>query len=253
MIAQTTPGSIDMPLVEEPVQTQVLKNLLEDGMYMQFMLRNGATPQSAQDLNRKIDAFLAQFERHAKNFGKPIEAVQDCKYAFCALMDEIILTSNLSIREDWECNPLQLRLFGDHLAGENFFEKLEKIRRDPHKNIETLEVFHTCLLLGFQGKYLLEGIEKLGYLTGRISQEIITVRGGKTDFAPHWKPPFRFQEFVRHELPLWLFYLLIGLVALLIFIGFSFILRAQVKNLARIGDRPALVLGSVSHPGQRAC
>jgi len=242
MIAQTTTaGFIDTPGSAVSTPSTTLKDLLEDGMYMQFLLRNGAGPQNASEFNRRIDDFLAQFERHARNFGKTPAAVQECKYAFCALLDEIILSSELSIREEWEGNPLQLRLFGDHLAGENFFEKLEQIRRDPHANIETLEVFHMCLLLGFQGKYLLEGTEKLGYLTGRILQEIITVRGGKTEFAPHWKPPFHFQEFVKHELPMWLFYLLIGLVAILLFIAFTFMLRAQVKNLAQAAEPPASV------------
>jgi type VI secretion system protein ImpK len=218
----------------------ILKDLLEDGVYLLFLLRSGTTPHSATEFNRRVDTFLGQFERHATNFGKSVSAIQDCKYAFCALLDEIILNSDFEIRDEWERNPLQLRLFGEHLAGEGFFEHLDNLRLDPQKYIETLEVYYTCLILGFQGKYLLEGEDKLGYLTARIGQEITSIRGGKPEFAPHWKPAFRFQEFVRHELPLWVFYALLALVALVVFLAFTFLLGARSKELSRMQSIAAI-------------
>ncbi len=220
--------------VQAPLDAPILKDLLEDGVYLLFLLRSGTTPQNAEAFNQRVDTFLDKFERHATNFGKPVAAIRDCKYAFCALLDEIILNSDFQIREAWERNPLQLRLFGEHLAGEGFFERLDNLRLDPQKNIEALEVFYTCLILGFQGKYLLEGEDKLGYLTARIGQEITSIRGGKPEFAPHWKPGFRFQEFVRHELPLWVFYALLALVALILFLAFTFLLKGRTKELGRI-------------------
>lgn len=220
--------------------TPDLIDLLEDGIYMLFLLRSGTAPHSTAEFNNRVDLFLSQVERHAKNFGKPHEAVQECKYAFCALMDEIILASNFKIRDEWERHPLQLRLFGEHLAGEGFFNRLENIRLDPKKNIELLEVYYTCLLLGFQGKYLLEGIEKLDHLINRIGQEIASVRGGKAQFSPRWKPAFRFQEFVRHDLPLWVFFSLLALVAVVMFVIFTLVLGSHVKSLASMGN-PSLV------------
>jgi len=234
----TTAGSLQDLAAQALPDTPPLKDLLEDGIYLLFLLRSGTAPHSAAEFNQRVDGFLSQFERHAKNFGKPAEAIQHSMYAFCALLDEIILCSTFKIRDDWERNPLQLRLFGDHLAGEGFFDRLENLRYDPQKNLEILEVFYTCLLLGFQGKYLLEGTEKLGFLTGRLNQEITTLRGTKAEFAPAWKPTFRFQEFVRHELPLWGFYALLAVVAILLFIGFTALLHAhtQVLSAARSQD-----------------
>lgn len=226
------------PLQETVVQAvpagPVLKDLMEDGIYLLFLLRSGTHPHSTAEFNRRVDAFLAQFERHATNFGKPLEAIRHCKYAFCALLDEIILNSEFDIRDEWERNPLQLRLFGEHLAGEGFFDRLEDLRLEPQKHIESIEVFYTCLILGFQGKYLLEGEDKLGYLTARVGQEITSIRGGKPEFAPHWKPTFRFQEFVRHELPMWVFYALLVLVAIVVFLGFTFLLRSRVREVERL-------------------
>jgi type VI secretion system protein ImpK len=233
-------GQLQERAVQAMPNTPILKDLLEDGVYLLFLLRSGTTPHSATEFNRRVDAFLAQFERHATNFGKPTAAIQDCKYAFCALLDEIILNSDFGIRDEWERNPLQLRLFGEHLAGEGFFDRLENLRLEPQKHIETIEVFYTCLLLGFQGKYLLEGEDKLGYLTARIGQEITSFRGGKPDFAPHWKPAFRFQEFVRHELPSWVFYALLALVAMILFLAFTYLLSSRTKELSRVQSLASL-------------
>ena len=215
-----------------------LKDLLEDGVYLLFLLRSGNPPQSTTEFNKRIEGFLSQFEKHARNLGKPQQAISDAKYAFCALMDEIILSSEFSIREDWERAPLQLRMFGEHLAGERFFDKLEMLRTDPIQNIEALEVFHTCLLLGFQGKYLLEGSEKLSYLITRVNQEIIHARGGKADFAPNWKLPQRFQQYVRHELPLWLFFALLGIVATIVFVAYTWLLNSASDDLKQLQSKP---------------
>lgn len=208
-----------------------LRGLLEDGIYLLFLLRDGNAPETLGTFTQRIDGFLADFERHARNFGKPGEAIEHAKYAFCSLLDEIILASDFEIREEWERMPLQLRLFGEHLAGEAFFERLETLRIDPARNIEALEVFQTCLLLGFQGKYLLEGEEKLAYLTHRVGQEIRQVRGGKAEFAPHWKLPHRFPAYIRNELPIWLYFALLAAVAAAMVLAYDALLDNRIDDL----------------------
>lgn len=209
-----------------------LNDLLEDGIYLLFLLRDRNAPNSTAEFNRRIDRFLSLFESNARNFGKSPDAVADAKFAFCALLDEIILSSDFAIRDDWELAPLQLRLFGQHLAGETFFTKLDSLRLNPEAHVETLEVFHTCLLQGFQGKYLIEGSDKLHYLISRLTHEIEHVRGGSPEFAPHWKLPFKFQEFVRHDLPLWIYYALLVVVCVAIFLVLSILLGNQAESLS---------------------
>ncbi len=208
-----------------------LRELMEDGIYLLFLLKDGNAPGGAAEFNRRVDQFLAQLDRNARNFGKSMDAVGQARYAFCALLDEIVLSSDIGLRQEWESMPLQLRLFGEHLAGEGFFSRLEQLRLDPAANIEALEVFYTCLLLGFQGRYLLEGEEKLGYLTQKLGQEIQQVRGGKAPFAPNWQLPQRFQAFVRHELPLWLYFALLAVVTVVIWGGYQWLLGQQLGKL----------------------
>ena len=228
------PAPLPLPALNPAPNAPSLKDLLQEGVYLLFLLRNGNLPAQAGELSRRIDDFLTQFEKNARNFGKSAEAIESAKYAFCALLDEIILSCEGAIRDDWERAPLQLRVFGEHLAGEGFFERLEMLRLDPDHHIETLEVYYTCLILGFQGKYLLEGTERLSYLIGRMGQEIAQARGGKADFAPHSKLPFRFQEFVRHELPLGLFFGLVALIAVGIFVSYSYLLGGQADAVVAL-------------------
>jgi type VI secretion system protein ImpK len=146
-------------------------------------------------------------------------------------MDEIMLSPNVPLRDEWARMPLQLRLFGEDFAGEHFFDRLEMARNDPTRNIESLEVFHTCLLLGFHGKYLLEGPEKLNYLVHRVGQEIQRVRGSIAEFAPNWKLPRRFQSFMRHEFPLWAYFALLATVLTIVFGMYWELLDRQVRGI----------------------
>jgi type VI secretion system protein ImpK len=228
--------------------TLSLKDMMEDGIYLLFLLQSGNPPQTIGEFNKRIEQFLTQFEKHARNLGKPPQAVSDARYAFCALMDEIILSSEFSIREEWERAPLQLRMFGEHLAGDRFFDKLEMLRADPGANIEVLEVFHTCLLLGFQGKYLLEGTEKLNYLISRVHQEIMHARGGKAEFSPNWKLPQRLQQYVRHDLPLWLFFALLAVVGVLVFSVYLWLLDSAAVQLKELRAKPAVSAPAAGKP-----
>jgi type VI secretion system protein ImpK len=90
----------------------------------------------------------------------------------------------MNIRDSWERRPLQLVLFGDQLAGEHFFDKLEAARNAGANRINALEVFHMCLLMGFKGRYLLEGPEKLKYLTQQLGEQIAHIKGKGAAFAP---------------------------------------------------------------------
>ncbi|MDR2092560.1 MAG: type IVB secretion system protein IcmH/DotU [Azoarcus sp.] len=219
------------PVAAETPIVPTLRDLLEDGIYLLFLLRDGNLPKSCEQLNRHIDLFFTSYEKQARNFGKDVEQIEQAKYALCALMDEIMLSPDFSFRDEWARMPLQLRLFGENFAGEHFFDRLEMMRNNPARNIEALEVFHTCLLLGFQGKYLLEGPEKLNYLVHRVGQEIQRVRGDVPGFSPNWKLPHRFQDYMRYELPIWAYIALLATVLAVVFGVYWKLLDGQVKSI----------------------
>lgn len=221
------------PSPASPASTGKLVDLLYEGFYMIFLLKNRHGPTDAASFRERLREFLAEFERNSVQLDASAEDVHLAKYAFCALVDETILTSGLKLREDWERQPLQLQFFGDQLAGENFFIHLERLRQQGAARLAALEVFHLCLLLGFQGKYLLEGQEKLGYLTARLSDEISHLKGRKVGFAPHWAPPDRVHHVLHTVVPPWMLAAGFVCLGLLAFTGLRAMLdRATQADLA---------------------
>jgi type VI secretion system protein ImpK len=180
-----------------------LSDCMRDGFCMQMLIRNGHRVADADELRRRVRAFLKDFEQRAAAAGADPQDVHLAQHAYCALLDETVLARLAALRATWERCPLQLELFGDHLAGETFFEHLEQARQRGRPKLQLLEVFHLCLLLGFQGRYLLEGPEKLDHLTARVGDEIARLQGEPAGFAPRWRAPDRIQHRLRAAMPLW--------------------------------------------------
>lgn len=200
---------------------RTLADLMSDGFYLLLLIKRGQLPRDAESFVQSVQRFLDGVERGAMKLGIASEDVYAAKYAYCAAVDEAILGQPSSLRDTWELQPLQLRLFGDHLAGEHFFDRLEELRAQGAPRLPSLEVYHYCLLLGFEGKYRLEGPEKLGYLTARLGDEIVYLKGKRTGFAPHWPPPDSVRHALRRVVPLWLPAALVAGFGLLGYLGLN--------------------------------
>jgi type VI secretion system protein ImpK len=206
---------------ESPRTNVSLVDLLYEGFYALFLLKNKNPPQGDADLAVSINRYLIEFDRKTKVLAVSPEDVQAAKFAFCATADEIVLRSQFPIRDAWARMPLQLSLFGRQLAGEAFFTQLEELRAKGARHVQALEVFHMCLLLGFQGKYMIEGLEKLEYLTARLGDEIASMKGKRAAFAPHWDRPDKVSHQIKSETPLWVVCSVLALLAMLAFVGLS--------------------------------
>src|SRR5690606_39631146 len=64
-----------------------------------------------------------------------------------------------------------------------------------------------------------EGPEKLGYLTARLGDEIVYLKGKRAGFAPHWPPPDNIAHALRRIVPLWLPAAVVVAVGLLGYFG----------------------------------
>ncbi|MES2017643.1 MAG: type IVB secretion system protein IcmH/DotU [Pseudomonadota bacterium] len=239
MTTMTAPSLIGASTQAPPQHAapQTLLDLMYDGFYALFMLKNGNGPQDNADFAQRMAQFLDEFGRGAKKQGVSSDDIDAAKYAFCAAVDEIILRSPFPIREHWSRRPLQLLMFGDQLAGENFFNRLEALRARGSAHMQALEVFHMCLLLGFQGKYIIEGSEKLHYLTARLGDEIASMKGKRGGFAPHAERPDTIIHKLRSNLPVWVLCSVFGLICLLGYIGLRTSLdRASAERMNAYND-----------------
>lgn len=224
-----------------------LLDLLYDGLVMLFLLKNNNTPSQADAFFQEMQRYLGEFERNARKYGISAEEVYAAKYAFCASVDEFILANpEAAIHVEWERRPLQLTLFGDQLAGENFFKLLEEQRALGAPRLQAMEVFHICLLLGFQGQYMLEGREKLAYLTARLGDEIANIKGQRAAFSPHWSLPDLITHALKREAPQWVVAAVFSLIGLTAFIGLSTHLNSASRDrlsayqdIVQLGPRQA--------------
>ena len=225
-----------------------LVDIMYEGFYALFLLKNGCGPQDKTAFADRMTGFLGEVDRNAKALGIPAEDVTAAKYAFCAAVDEIILRSDYAIREAWETRPLQLRLFGDQLAGEHFFQRLEDLRAKGSVHLQALEVYHLCLLLGFQGRFALDGQDKLNYLTARLGDEIARMRGKTRGFAPHAERPDQVVHKLGSDTSVWVLCSVFALAGLCAFLGFRTALAhetdgalASYNDLVKLPPRSANV------------
>jgi len=197
-----------------------LVDLMVEGFYALFLLKSGSGPQDQAAFADRMTGFLGEVDRNARALGIAADDVTAAKYAFCAAVDEIILGSEYPVREAWETRPLQLRLFGDQLAGEHFFQRLEDLRAKGSAHLQALEVYHLCLLLGFQGRFALDGRDKLNYLTARLGDEIARMRGKTRSFAPHAQRPDQIVHKLGSDTSVWVLCGVFALAGLGAYLGF---------------------------------
>jgi type VI secretion system protein ImpK len=223
-----------------------LVDLMHEGFYVLFMLKNGSAPPGEHEFAEKVSAFLHGFEAEARRLRAHGEDIKAAKYAYCAALDEIILASGFPIREPWERRPLQLTVFGDQLAGEHFFDRLDELRGKGGARLQALQVFHLCLLLGFRGKYALDSSDKLACLTARLGDEIAHIKGKSRGFAPRAERPDQVAHKLRSDVPLWALSAVFALAALCVYVGMKSSLDSATRQgmagyagLVQLAPRPA--------------
>ncbi|MBV2209503.1 MAG: type IVB secretion system protein IcmH/DotU [Thermomonas sp.] len=227
------PSLTAQPMLAAPQPTQTPQSLLDlmaDGFYLLLLLKRGQLPTNIESFVSEVRQFLDSTERQAIRMGIASEDIYAAKYAYCAAVDEAILMQPSSLRDTWELQPLQLRLFGEHLAGERFFDRLEELRQQGATRLPSLEVYHYCLLMGFEGKYRLEGTEKLGYLTARLGDEIVYFKGKRHGFAPHALPPDNVRHALRRVVPLWTPAVIVGIAGTLTFFGLHWYMQQETER-----------------------
>ena len=78
-------------------------------------------------------------------------------------------------------------MYGHQLAGEVFFQELQKTltRSDSPETADLLEVYYLCLLLGFKGRYAAGG--DLRSIMAGIQEKIRRVRGPSGRAVSAWR------------------------------------------------------------------
>jgi len=95
-------------------------------------------------------AMLQRMVSQCRAYGIPDAETAEARYALVAFVDERILKSNWPGRAEWMNSPLQMQLYREYTAGENFFVRMGALLQRPQGSV-ALEIYYLCLALGFTG------------------------------------------------------------------------------------------------------
>ena len=170
------------------------------------------------ELRPKVEAMFDDFDRRAERYRCNHKIVSVSKFGLAALVDEAVLTADFPLKHEWEKNPLQLKFYGEQLAGNKFFDKLESMLPQIEVTQDAVEIYYYCMLLGFKGRYAVYEQEKLLATMQNTANQLVKVGKIKSvELSPNWlandqpKPP------EKKGMPIW------AKVGALAFIGFGFI------------------------------
>jgi type VI secretion system protein ImpK len=178
---------------------------------------------SADAVKQKVVHLLSDFEQAARSGGYKAEAISLAKYAMAAYVDELVLASTLPFKDDWAGSPLQLELFNDFAAGEEFYNKLKTVRAGGDADSrEAAGVYFLCLTHGFKGMYIdLKGMEERRALMEALASELKTgISGNAKALSPAWQAPDELPKLVRSA-PAWLTPVACAVLLVLIVLGLA--------------------------------
>jgi type VI secretion system protein ImpK len=155
-------------------------------------------------LRPQVASMLEDFEKRAERYRFNPKIVQVSKFALAAFVDETVLTNNFPLRAEWEKYALQLEYFGEQLAGNKFFDKLEAMLNQIEVTQDAVEIYYVCMLLGFKGRYAVYEQEKLLATMQNAANALVKVGKIKqVELSPNWvandqpKPP------EKRGMPVW--------------------------------------------------
>jgi type VI secretion system protein ImpK len=102
---------------------------------------------------------------------------QHILYAQCAILDETV--KGRGVQDDayfvWSHSPLQAHFFNTLDAGNQLYERMRSVLREPAPDSAVLTCFHRVLMLGFLGGYRSLAVTEREHLVDQLSA---------------WVPPF---------------------------------------------------------------
>ncbi len=216
-----------------PASERNLADLCTNSFLLIFYILEGKDPGQPDQLRKEIAVLFQELDKRGRQSGHSEEDLKATRYALCALMDETILNSRWPYKDQWADLPLQLEHFGEHMAGERFFQLLERIRRKGSRKADLLEVFIITLILGFQGKYKLQGGDELKMLIRDLVGELHGYRGGPPRWlSPHWRIPEEPSEPKGRAVPRWMWMTALAAIVTvaLVYLVFRFWIGSSVSE-----------------------
>lgn len=217
---------------------------------------NRAQPPDPERLRRAMTTAIRGFETDALATGLDTRSLRAARYALCATVDDLVLSTPWGMQSSWTRQSITSVFHNEVIGGERFFDILEQMQADLGHHAPVVELMYLCTSLGFEGRYrvLPRGVAALTDLREGVYR---TLRGRKGDFerelSPHWRGlATGAMKFLR-DIPIWARLLATALLALLLYMLFSFVLAGiSDAAFAELASLPPKDHFPVTHVVQRA-
>jgi type VI secretion system protein ImpK len=147
---------------------------------MQFSQGPGATSPAA--LRGEMLRLLEAFAKDPAARSVAPDELEDARFALVAWVDESVLRSGWPGREEWLRELLQMQLYRTNRAGNEFYERLARLR--PTQTAAR-EIFLLCLAFGFEGQYAGHDAERRAL----IAQQLDALRAAGRALDPVRESP----------------------------------------------------------------
>jgi type VI secretion system protein ImpK len=210
-----------------------LSKVCEKAFSLILTLVQGRDFGDVQQLRANVGSMFGAMERDARVTGVPTEDILSARFALTAFIDEAIARSDWFGKRDWAQRPLALEYFSTNNAGDEFFSRLDELRLRPEARVGVLEVYYSCLALGFEGKYTIGDPRQLRALIESLGRDLERIRGRVVDLSPHWAPPDELMERVKKELPWWVVTLTCVVIVFIVFVVLNSLSHSNAADAVR--------------------
>jgi type VI secretion system protein ImpK len=186
-------------------------------------LRESAHHPDPEALFQHIGNELRQFEAAARAQGEPDDMVLAARYVLCAALDETVLNTPWGSQSRWAGETLLSVFHNDTWGGEKVFQWLERLVREPGRNLHLLELIYLCIALGFAGKYRIQdrGRAELERIHDGLHQTIRQQRGDfERTLSPRWQGVQDKRMRLAQYVPLWVVAAVCAGVLVVVYLGF---------------------------------
>ncbi len=245
------------------VSTQGLNELvhcLSTLLSLMIKLSNTALHKDVNQLKYKLQDEIKQFEICAGKAGISNDKILQARYVICTSLDEIVVSTPWGQESNWSQQSLLSIFHGETWGGEKFFLLLQRLLKEPIKNLDLMELMYICMSLGFQGKYRVidNGLSEVEHLREDLYRQL---RSLKNDFnkelSSHWHGVSDARGALIRYVPLWVVGALSGVILLAMFSSFTYMLGQSstpvMKQIINLGPEKILPLteGVVTEPDEQ--
>ena len=191
-------------------------------------VRGARTPDVDQLRRGMVDAVRA-FEKAALATGLDTKSLRAARYALCATIDDIVLSTPWGSSSNWSQQTLTSIFHNEVTGGERFFDILEQMQRELGRHSEVVELMYLCTSLGFEGRYRVmpRGVAALTELREGTYRAIRTRRGEfERELSPQWRG-LDIGRGMSWRIPLWAVGLASLTIACLLYTGFNLALAGR--------------------------